>query len=138
MSELDKNIQKLILKAKETGNLRDLNTLLKENSRSLKGLVIDGYIGDYPTFLEPVFLKPGVKIGDTVLLGPNAYIAEGCELGAFSELANVIFSKNVITGKLTKLRFCVVDQDITLPDNFQVNNSFITKDKTGTLEIKSF
>ncbi|KKN02682.1 hypothetical protein LCGC14_1115200, partial [marine sediment metagenome] len=34
---------------------------------------IDNFIGDYPTFIEPVYLERNVKIGDDVLLGPNVY-----------------------------------------------------------------
>jgi len=138
MSQLDEEIKKVILKVKSGGNLAEIKQLLKDLSSKLKGLIIEGYIGDYPTFIEPVSLKPGVKIGDTVLLGPNAYIDEGCDLGTFTELANVILSRNVKTGKLTKLRWCVVDTNVTLPENFEANNSFITKDETGKLDIKPF
>lgn len=138
MSQLDEEINSLILKGKKDGNIAELKSLLKDIILKLKGLTIEGYIGDYPTFIEPVFLKPGIKIGDTVLLGPNAYIDEGCDLGAFTELANVILSKNVKTGKLTKLRWCVVDANIELPEKYEAQNCFITKDESGKLEIKPF
>jgi len=138
MSQFDNEIQDLILEAKQSEDFSELKSFIKKNSTTLKGLVIDGYIGDYPTFIEPVYLKPGVKIGDTVLLGPNVIIDEGCDLGAWTELGNVILSKNVVTGKLTKLKWCVVDSDITLPENFNADNSFITKNESGKLEIKSF
>ena len=138
MSQLNKEIKSVILKVKEGGNVTELKSLLKNISAKLKGLTIEGYIGDFPTFIEPVFLKPGIKIGDTVLLGPKAYIDEGCELGTFTELANVILSKNVKTGKLTKLRWCVVDTNVSLPEKFEANNCFITKDETGKLEIIPF
>jgi len=35
---------------------------------------LENYIGDYPTFIEPVYLGDNVKIGDDVLIGPNVYI----------------------------------------------------------------
>ena len=138
MSHWEAEINSLILKVKSDGNIGELKNLLKSISSKLRGLTIEGYIGDYPTFIEPVFLKPGIKIGDTVLLGPNAYLDEGCDLGTFTELANVILSKNGKAGKLTKLVWCVVDANVTLPENFEANNCFITKDETGKLEIKPF
>ena len=138
MSQQDEQINSIISKAKSDGNTTPLRDLLKENNNKLKGLVIDGYIGDFPTFIEPVYLKPGIKIGDTVLLGPNAYINEGCDLGTFSELANVILSKNVKTGKLTKLSWCVVESDIILPEKFEADNCFIIKDETGKIKTISF
>ena len=102
--------------------------------KEMTGLTIEGYEGDYPTFIEPVYVAPGVKIGDTVLLGPNVFIDEGCELGDFTELSNVLLKKNVKTGKLTKLNNCIVEEEVELPREFKKSNCFI-KSKGGELEI---
>lgn len=130
-SSIIAEIEKSIEAAK--GDPKQLVVLL-EKIRELSGLTIEGYIGDYPTFIEPVYLKPGVKIGDTVLLGPNVYISKECVLGDFTELTNTILLENVRTGKYTKLKTCVVDSNITLPVNFKAQYSFITK-KNDKLEI---
>ena len=41
---------------------------------------INNYIGDFPTFIEPVHLKSNVKIGDDVLIGPNVYVGDNWRL----------------------------------------------------------
>ena len=51
---------------------------------------IDNFIGDYPTFIEPVYLEENVKIGDDVLLGPNVYIGKNSEIKDYVEISNSI------------------------------------------------
>ena len=41
---------------------------------------LENYVGDYPTFIEPVYLEDNVKIGDDVLIGPNVYIGTNSEI----------------------------------------------------------
>ncbi|MHA1149867.1 MAG: sugar phosphate nucleotidyltransferase [Promethearchaeota archaeon] len=110
-------------------HLTFLKDIIKMNARFITGLTINGYKGDYPTFIEPVHLQPGVEIGDTVLLGPNVIIKEGCKLGTFCELTNTILYKNVELGKLAKLNWCIVDENVLLPNEFTAENCFITLNK---------
>ncbi|MBN1803586.1 MAG: hypothetical protein JW891_18900 [Candidatus Lokiarchaeota archaeon] len=111
-----------------------LKEILKNNNETLRGLKIKGYIGDFPTFIEPVILTPGVKIGDTALLGPNVVIGGMSELGAFCELSNTILLDKVLLGKHCKLSYCIVDSNINLPDNYQGKNELIKLNASGKLE----
>jgi len=70
----------------------------------LKGLIIENYIGEYPTFMEPVILGEKVKIGDDVLI----------------ELSNTIIFNNVRVGDNIKLDNCIIAKDCKL--NFNNSN----------------
>lgn len=122
----NEEIDKKSLKIKE---------ITKICGKYLSGIKIEGYEGDFPTFIEPVSLTPGVKIGDTVLLGPTVIIGNSCELEAFVELSNTILFDNVKLEKLCKLNWCIVDDNITLPEKFDAKECFITKNKNGELNI---
>lgn len=111
-----------------------LKEIIKNNNEILRGLQIEGYIGDFPTFIEPVMLTPGIKIGDTALLGPNVVIGSMSELGAFCELSNTILLDNVILGKQCKLSYCVIDSKVTLPDGYQAKNAYIKLNENGKVE----
>lgn len=87
----------------------------------LKGLIIENYIGEYPTFMEPVILGEKVKIGDDVLIGPYVYIGENSEIGNYAELSNTIIFDNVRVGDNIKLDNCIVTKNCKL--NFY--NSYI-------------
>ncbi|MCK4688560.1 MAG: NDP-sugar synthase, partial [Candidatus Lokiarchaeota archaeon] len=80
----------------------------------LKGLIIENYIGEYPTFMEPVILGEKVKIGDDVLIGPYVYIGENSEIGNYAELSNTIIFDNVRVGDNIKLDNCIIAKDCKL------------------------
>ena len=86
----------------------------------LKGLIIENYIGEYPTFMEPVILGEKVKIGDDVLIGPYVYIGENSEIGNYAELSNTIIFDNVRVGDNIKLDNCIVTKNCKL--NFNNSN----------------
>ncbi len=86
----------------------------------LKGLIIENYIGEYPTFMEPVILGEKVKIGDDVLIGPYVYIGENSEIGNYAELSNTIIFDNVRVGDNIKLDNCIIAKDCKL--NFSNSN----------------
>lgn len=86
----------------------------------LKGLIIENYIGEYPTFMEPVILGEKVKIGDDVLIGPYVYIGENSEIGNYAELSNTIIFNNVRVGDNIKLDNCIIAKDCKL--NFNNSN----------------
>lgn len=81
---------------------------------------IESYIGDYPTFIEPVFLEENVKIGDDVLLGPNVYVGTNSIIGNYVEISNSIVLENVKLGENLKLENCIITQNSTL--NFSNSN----------------
>ena len=117
-------------------HLTYLEDILKMNFRFLKGNRIEDSEGNYPTLLEPVNLGRGIKIGDTVLLGPNVIFNEGCQIGDYSKIENTIIFNHTILGKKIKLNHCLVDEKIQLPDNFQAQNCFITIDENNKKEFQ--
>ncbi|MFW9822165.1 MAG: hypothetical protein ACFFE4_04485 [Candidatus Thorarchaeota archaeon] len=97
--------------------------LLKDH---IIGLKIDNYIGDYPTFMEPVILGDNVKIGDDVLIGPKVYIGSNSEINDYAELSNCIIFDNVKIGNNFKLDNCIILKNSKLDfDNFQNQNCII-------------
>ncbi|MFX1312914.1 MAG: hypothetical protein ACFFHD_09905 [Promethearchaeota archaeon] len=83
----------------------------------------ESYIGDYPTFIEPVFLEENVKIGDDVLLGPNVYIGTNSEIGNYVEISNSIVFENVKIGENFKLENCIILKNSAFNfNNLKLNN----------------
>jgi len=76
----------------------DLKELMQRVFSKL-GNRLENYVGDYPTFIEPVYLGDNVKIGDDVLLGPNVYIGANSEIQNYVEMSNTIIFENVIMSK---------------------------------------
>lgn len=95
---------------------------------------VDKYIGDFPTFIEPVHLGENVKLGDDVLIGPNVYIGDNCKIGDFSELINTIIFDNVILGDNFKLENCIVAKNSKLTFNNIKLFSCILKGQTDLKE----
>jgi len=94
---------------------------------------IEEYIGDYPTFIEPVVLGKNVIIGDDVLLGPNVYIGDNCEIGDYDEISNSIIFDNVKLGEIFKLDYCIVAEDSKLTfKNLDINHALLK----GRTELK--
>ncbi|MBY8991343.1 MAG: hypothetical protein KGD58_11360 [Candidatus Lokiarchaeota archaeon] len=92
----------------------------------IKGLKIENYIGDYPTFLEPVILGDCVKIGDDVLIGPKVYIGDNSEIQDYAEISNSIIFNDVKIGKNFKLDNCIILKDSHLNfDNFSGTNCIL-------------
>ena len=98
---------------------------------------IEGYIGDYPTFIEPVYLESNVKIGDDVLLGPNVYIGANSEIGDYAELSNTIVFDNVKTGENFKFENCIVLKNCNINfNNFNIKNSIIRGSGSSIEELQ--
>ncbi|MHA1914309.1 MAG: GlgC family sugar phosphate nucleotidyltransferase [Promethearchaeota archaeon] len=95
-----------------------MSNILKEH---VNGLKIDNYIGDYPTFMEPVILGDKVKIGDDVLIGPKVYIGSNSEIEDYVEISNSIIFDNVKIGSNCKIKNCIIVENCKL--NF-TNSSF--------------
>jgi len=119
-------------------HLTYLNDILKMNQRFMKGIEIAEIEGEYPTLIEPVIIKKGIKIGDNVLIGPNVIIGEDCEVLDNSELSNTILFKRVVITKEIKLNNCIVEEGIILPDKFKAKNCLIHYNQEGEIEIINF
>jgi len=95
---------------------------------------LENYVGDYPTFIEPVYLEDNVKIGDDVLLGPNVYIGANSVIQDYVEISNTIIFNNVNIGQNFKLENCVVAKNSSLNfKNLNMKNSLLV----GTAKSKS-
>ena len=101
---------------------------------------VDKYIGDYPTFIEPVYLGDNVKIGDDVLLGPNVFIGSNSVISDYVEISNSIILENSIIGENFTLENCIVCANSKFEfNNFKANNSILkgkTSSKDEVKEIK--
>jgi NDP-sugar pyrophosphorylase family protein len=98
---------------------------------------IDNYIGDYPTFIEPVYLESNVQIGDDVLLGPNVYIGPNTIVGDFVEISNAIIFNNVIIGDNIKIEDCIILNDSKLKfGNYNIKNSIIEGSGSSINDLK--
>ena len=119
-----KEIEKII-------NERELNYQIQELLTNflrthLKRSKIENFIGDYPTFIEPVHLEDNVKIGDDVLLGPNVYIGSNSEIKDYVEISNSIVFENVIIDENIKLDNCIIGKNSTLGcKNNKINNCVV-------------
>ena len=124
MKELLKVIEQLLNdKEIDKKKIQELkNVFLKKH---VKGLKIDNYIGDYPTFMEPVILGDKVKIGDDVLIGPNIYIGNNSEIGDYVEISNTIVFDNVKIGNNFKLDNCIIVKGCKLNFNNYSNKNCI-------------
>jgi NDP-sugar pyrophosphorylase family protein len=106
MKEELTKIEEIIVNPKEI-KLSNIQELIKAFFVKLNNRV-DNYIGDYPTFIEPVYLEDNVKIGDDVLLGPNVYIGTNSVIADYVEVSNTIIFDNVNIGENFKLENCIV------------------------------
>ena len=94
MNETLEKIENLISETNiNTEKLREIQiNFMKKELKALH--CVDKFLGDFPTFIEPVHLGIDVKIGDDVLLGPNVYIGDNCEIGNSSHLTNGVVGDN--------------------------------------------
>ncbi len=99
---------------------------------------LENYVGDYPTFIEPVYLEDNVKIGDDVLLGPNVYIGANSEIQDYVEISNTIIFNNVKIGENFKLENCVVAKNSSLNfKNLNMKNSVLIGTTNSKDELQS-
>ena len=99
---------------------------------------LEKFVGDYPTFIEPVYLEDNVKIGDDVLLGPNVYIGANSEIQDYVEISNTIVFDNVKIGQNFKLENCIVAKDSSLKfTNLNMKNSVLVGAADSKDELQS-
>jgi NDP-sugar pyrophosphorylase family protein len=124
MKEELTKIEKKIVNPKKI-ELSNIQELMGTFFATLKNRV-DNYIGDYPTFIEPVYLEDNVKIGDDVLLGPNVYIGANSEIADYVEISNTIIYENVKIGENFKLENCIVAKNSSFNfTDLNVKNSLL-------------
>ena len=118
----------------EKSNIKEL----MQRFFSKLGNRLENYVGDYPTFIEPVYLEDNVKIGDDVLLGPNVYIGVNSVIKDYVEISNTIIFDNVVIGQNIKLENCIVAKDSALNfSNLNMKNSALIGEANSKNELKS-
>jgi len=131
MKELLQQLE-ILLSEKEIDLVKIKELKRKLLNEHIKGLKIDNYIGDYPTFMEPVILGDNVKIGDDVLIGPKVYIGSYSEIEDYAEISNCIIFDNVKIGKNFKLSNCIIVKDSKLNFDNYSNSNCVLKGKTNS------
>lgn len=121
-----KEIEKIIERP-EKADLNKIPDLIRSFFKNnITHSKIDNFIGDYPTFIEPVYLERNVKIGDDVLLGPNVYIGSGSEIEDYVEISNTIIFEKVRIGKNFKLNNCIIGKECVFNfSNLNVRNCIL-------------
>jgi len=100
---------------------------------------IEKYIGDYPTFIEPVYLEENIKIGDDVLLGPNVYIGANSEIGDYVEISNTIIFEDVIIGDNFNLENCIIANNTQLSfSNYRIKDCILRGLANSERELEKF
>ncbi|MFX1524538.1 MAG: hypothetical protein ACFFCC_13605 [Promethearchaeota archaeon] len=133
MEDLLQQLEYLLSEKKfDLAKIKDLKQVILKDH--IIGLKIDNYIGDYPTFMEPVILGDNVKIGDDVLIGPKVYIGNNSEINDYAELSNCIIFDNVKIGNNFKLDNCIIIKDSELNFNNFKNQNCIINGKAGSKE----
>jgi len=134
MTDYLKKIESLIAEKKiDTQKVKDLHSNFIKNELKTQHH-IDNFIGDFPTFIEPVNLKSNVEIGDDVLIGPNVYIGNDCKIGEYGEISNTIVFDNVELGENFKLENCIIAKNSKLTFNNLKAFSCILKGQTDLIE----
>jgi len=115
----------------------DIKELMQKFFSKL-GNRLENYVGDYPTFIEPVYLGDNVKIGDDVLLGPNLYVGANSEIQDYVEMSNTIIFEKVVIGENFKLENCVVAKNSSFKfKNLNMKNSILIGEANSIDELQS-
>jgi NDP-sugar pyrophosphorylase family protein len=136
MKEELTKIEEIIVNPNEI-KISNIQELMEMFFAKLKNRV-DNYIGDYPTFIEPVYLEDNVKIGDDVLLGPNVYIGANSKIEDYVELSNTIIFDNVKVGENFKLENCIVAKNSSFNfKNLNLRNNILKGSADSKSELQN-
>ncbi len=119
-------------------HLTNLEDIIKMNNRFLKGFNLRNYKGFDMKYIEPINIKEDTKIENNVLLGPYTTIGKSCSIGDSSKISNSIIYDMVIIGKFCELEWCIIDEDVELPESFRAKKCFITRINEEELDIINF
>jgi mannose-1-phosphate guanylyltransferase len=119
-------------------HLTNLEDIIKMNNRFLKGVYLGNYKDSNLKFIEPLNIKEDTKIENNVLLGPYTTIGKSCVIGDSTKISNTIIYDMVIVGKFCELEWCIIDENVELPESFRAKECFITRSNENELEIINF
>ncbi len=136
MKESLKEIEKVINNIELNSQSQMKVLLMNFLKNHLKKSKIDNFIGDYPTFIEPVYLETDIKIGGDVLLGPKVYIGKNCEIKDYVEISNTIILDNVTIGENIKLDSCIIGKNTILNlANLNIDNCVVIGEVSNKEEL---
>ncbi|MGV9172318.1 MAG: hypothetical protein ACOC4M_17580 [Promethearchaeia archaeon] len=97
--------------------------LKKEISHSHQ---ISQFEGDFPTFIEPVYIGKKCKIGDDVMLGPNVYIGKNVTISDYVEISNTVIFDDATIGENLFLEHCIIGKGSALKfSNIRIKNNIL-------------
>jgi NDP-sugar pyrophosphorylase family protein len=136
---MSEDLEEIIKVCEDLGEIKKYNIKKLINTFFSKMQTkINSYIGDYPTFIEPVLLEENVKIGDDVLIGPNVYIGSNTEIGDYVEISNSIVFENVKIGENFKLEYCIILKNSNLNfSNFSLKNCILKGSSNSESELET-
>ena len=135
---MKEEIQKIEKLCENIDKIKDYNILtLFQNTLKKLTNKINNYLGDYPTFIEPVYLEEKVKIGDDVLLGPNVYIGANSIIGDYVEISNSIVLDNVSIGENFKIENCIITKNSKFSfSNLNIKDSILVGSANSKQELR--
>jgi NDP-sugar pyrophosphorylase family protein len=104
------------------------------------GHKISKFKGDFPTFIEPVYIGKNVTIGDDVMLGPNVYIGKNVTIKDYVEISNSIIYDDCLIGEDLFLENCIVGEESMLNfKNTRLKNTILigSGENISNLKTKS-
>ncbi|MFX1532222.1 MAG: sugar phosphate nucleotidyltransferase [Promethearchaeota archaeon] len=119
-------------------HLTNLEDIIKMNNRFLKGFNLRNSKGINMKYVEPINIKEDTKIQNNALLGPYTTIGKSCIIGDSSKISNSIIYDMVIVGKFCELEWCIIDENVELPESFRAKKCFITRSNGEELDIINF
>lgn len=119
-------------------HLTSLRDIIKMNKRFLNGIKTSSLREKTSKLIEPLRIGSGVNIGDKVKIGPYVIIGNSCIIRDSSELSNTIIYDKINIGKSCVLEWCIIDEGVSLPDNYCAKYCFITRASKNDLEITNF
>jgi NDP-sugar pyrophosphorylase family protein len=116
-------------------HLTDLRDIIRMNNRFSSGENHEIFKGKSLEYFKPVHVNSRVEIGKKVIFGPHVIIGINCQIGNHCELSETIVLNNSTIGNFCKLNWCIIDENVIVPDNFHGEESFITTNEKNQIEI---
>ncbi|MBN2155887.1 MAG: NDP-sugar synthase [Candidatus Lokiarchaeota archaeon] len=124
--------EKITLESVGRFHLTHISDIPKMTFRFLHGEDFE-YEGEYPTLIEPVAAKL-CKIGDSVLVGPEVYIGEKCDIGDYSEISRSVLLGNNKIGKYVRIENAIIARNVEIPDMTIIKDTLIMEnDRTHNI-----
>ncbi|MHA1294191.1 MAG: sugar phosphate nucleotidyltransferase [Promethearchaeota archaeon] len=119
-------------------HLTYLKDIIKMSKRFMLGTNINKNILRQFKFFSPLEIGSNFQIGKNSILGPYLIIGNDCKIGNNCRISNSIIYNNAKFGHFCEIEWCIIDENVILPDDFKAINSFIMRDKYNNIKIINF